>query len=102
MSRREKDANQTFDENCREAKDLMCDLGDIQLTMLIDENAKMLKGCELFAKGGNYATEEIAWYKKQMDEIDQLIEECKAKRAETMTEYAERMETLLKDPTAEF
>lgn len=28
MSRREKDANQTFEENCREAKDLMSDLGD--------------------------------------------------------------------------
>lgn len=62
----------------------------------------MLNGCVLFEKDGNYAVAEVAWYKGQMDEIDALITECKSKRAETMDEYAERMETLLKDPTAEF
>lgn len=103
MSRREKDANQTFDENCREAKDLMQDLGDGQLQLLIDQNAAMLSGCTLFGEsGGNYAKAEIAWYKGQMDQIDELILECRAKRAGTQEEYAERMETLLKDPTAEF
>ena len=81
----------------------MSDLGDGQLQLLIDQNDAMLKGCVLFGKeGGNYAVAEIAWYKGQMDEIDNLIRECKTKRAETMEEYAERMETLLKDPTAEF
>jgi len=103
MSRREKDANQTFDENCREAKDLMHDLGDVQLQLLIDLNAGMLASCVLFGKeGGNYSTEEITWYKGQMDEIDGLIAECKIKRSETQEEFAERMEALLKDPTAEF
>jgi hypothetical protein len=44
----------------------------------------MLNGCVLFEKDGNYAVAEVAWYKGQMDEIDALIQECKAKRAETM------------------
>lgn len=33
----------------------------------------MLKNCYLFESNGNYSTEEVAWYRGQMDEIDKLI-----------------------------
>ena len=54
----------------------MADIGEIQLDQLVTNNAKMLDGCELFGdKNGNYAVAEIAWYKAQMNEIDQFLEE---------------------------
>ena len=41
----------------------------------------MLKNCRLFGSGdGDYAQAEVAWYKGQMDEIDQLIDESKEKK----------------------
>ena len=71
MSRREKDANQIFDEKCQEFHDKLLDLGEFQLDNLVRQNADMLRNCRLFGSGdGDYATAEVAWYKEQMDEID--------------------------------
>jgi hypothetical protein len=105
MSRREKDANQIFDEQCREAKDLMSDLGEIQLDALIKQNADMLAGCKLFSndeKGGNYDKAEVEWYRVQMTDIDKTIEECKDERNLVMETMSENMAALLKDPSTEF
>jgi hypothetical protein len=44
----------------------------------------MLKNCQLFENFGNYAVEEVAWYRGQMDDIDRLIEESKQKRKENI------------------
>ena len=43
----------------------------------------MLKNCRLFGSGdGDYATAEVAWYKEQMNEIDQLLIDAKEKKKE--------------------
>lgn len=102
MSRREKDANQIFDEQCREAKDLMKSLGEINLDALIKQNADMLDGCKLFDNGGNYDRNEVEWYREQMTKIDEIIEECKDERKLVMEQMSENMIALLKDPSAEF
>jgi len=102
MSRREKDAAQIFDDKCREFKDTMLDLSELQMDGLVRQNAEMLKACVLFKKGGNYAEAEIDWYRGQMDDIDKMIEECKTERQERANTITEDMATLQKDPTAEF
>ena len=62
----------------------------------------MLKSCALIESGGNYAEAEVAWYRGQMDEIDTVIAESKAKRAEEIEKILEDINALKKDPTAEF
>lgn len=62
----------------------------------------MLRNCVLFESGGNYAVEEVAWYRDQMDEIDKLFTESKLKRKETMVTVETDIERLKKDPSAEF
>ena len=63
MSRREKDANQVFDEKCQEFHDQLQDVGEFQLDGLVRQNADMLKSCILFEKQGNYAVAEVEWYR---------------------------------------
>jgi hypothetical protein len=48
MSRREKDANQIFDEKMTEFNDRMNDIGQAQPNQIIKQNADMLKSCQLF------------------------------------------------------
>ena len=55
MSRREKDANQIFEEKCIEFNDSMHDVGEAQPNQFIKQNAEMLKSCPLFDNGGNYS-----------------------------------------------
>ena len=63
----------------------------------------MLKNCRLFGSSdGDYAKAEVAWYKEQMDEIDQLLLESKEKKKSEIEGVLGDMETLKKDPTAEF
>ena len=62
----------------------MLDIGEIQPESLIKQNNEMLKNCQLFENLGNYAVEEVAWYRGQMDDIDKLIEESKQKRKENI------------------
>lgn len=63
MSRREKDANQIFEDKVSEFKDQMCDLGEAKPEQLVKQNADMLKSCPLFSNGGNYSDHEIEWYR---------------------------------------
>lgn len=70
--------------------------------MLIRQNFEMLKNCVLFEAGGNYAVEEVAWYRAQMDDIDKVFEDSKVKRKEGMATVISDMQKLLKDPAAEF
>ena len=80
----------------------MLDLAEIQPDGLIKQNSDMLKNCILFEAGGNYAVEEVAWYRYQMDEIDKLLSESKLKRKESMKTVEADIERLKKDPSAEF
>lgn len=73
MSRREKDANQIFDEKITEFNDQMYDIGEAQPQAYVKQNAEMLKSCPLFDNGGNYSEEEIEWYRSQMSEIDSMF-----------------------------
>ena len=102
MSRRVKDANQIFEDRCREFDEEMQDLGEGQPDSLIRQNAQMLKDCQLFSNGGNYAEAEVAWYRGQMDDIDKIIDECKDKRLEQKEHINNEIALLQKDPTHEF
>lgn len=63
----------------------------------------MLKNCRLFGSSdGDYAVAEVAWYKGQMNEIDQLLIESKNKKKEEIKKVLGDMATLKKDPAAEF
>lgn len=63
----------------------------------------MLKNCRLFGTSdGDYARAEVAWYKEQMDEIDQLLTDSKDKKKAEIEGVLGDIETLKSDPTAEF
>ena len=63
----------------------------------------MLRNCRLFGTSdGDYAKAEVAWYKEQMDEIDSLLLESKEKKKTEIENVLADMDTLKKDPTAEF
>ena len=63
----------------------------------------MLKNCRLFGTSdGDYAVAEVAWYKEQMDEIDNLLIESKEKKKSEIEQVLEDMNALKADPTAEF
>mgnify|MGYP000872821102 CR=1 FL=1 len=65
------------------------------------QNAEMLKNCRLFGSAdGDYAVAEVAWYKGQMDEIDQLLMDSKNKKKTEISQVLEDMAALKKDPTA--
>ena len=51
---------------------------------------------------GDYSRQEIAWYRAQMTEIDNFIEEKKEACYTVIVEYSQRMDALLIDPTSEF
>mmetsp|Transcript_15828 Transcript_15828/g.19918 ORF Transcript_15828/g.19918 Transcript_15828/m.19918 type:complete len:117 (+) Transcript_15828:2758-3108(+) len=103
MSRREKDANQVFEEKCQEFHDKLLDLGEFQLDNLVRQNADMLKNCRLFSSNdGDYAVAEVAWYKEQMDEIDNLLLESKEKKKSEISQVLDDMSALKQDPTADF
>ena len=84
-----------FEEKCQEFHDKLLDLGEFQLDNLVRQNADMLKNCRLFGTGdGDYATAEVAWYKEQMDEIDQLLLESKEKKKTEIEQVLGDMEAL--------
>ena len=63
----------------------------------------MLKNCRLFGSGdGDYAVAEVAWYKEQMNEIDQLLTDSKEKKKTEIEGVLSDIEALKTDPTAEF
>ena len=81
----------------------MLDLGEFQLDNLVRQNAEMLKNCRLFGTSdGDYAVAEVAWYKEQMDEIDNLLMESKEKKKSEIEGVLTDMNALKADPTAEF
>lgn len=70
MSRREKDANQVFEEKVQEINDQLHDIGEALPAQNVKQNAEMLRSCALFEQGGNYSADEVDWYRAQMTEID--------------------------------
>ena len=70
---------------------------------LVRQNADMLKNCRLFGSGdGDFAQAEVAWYKEQMDEIDNLINDSKEKKKAEIEGVLGDIEALKTGPTAEF
>jgi hypothetical protein len=56
----------------------------------------------LFDKGGNYDLEEVEWYRTQMKEINDMIENCKSQRDIKLKEVHLQMEKLMKEPNEVF
>lgn len=59
VSRREKDANQIFEQKCRDFRQQMEELSELQPDALIKANADMLASCQLIENGGKYAKAEV-------------------------------------------
>ena len=93
-SRREKDAKQGFEERCRELRSRLDELSYIQPDMLVKANEDMLSQCQLFEAGGNYSEDEVAWYRGQMNEINEMITKAKEERLEKVNELATEIERL--------
>ncbi len=102
MSRREKDANQIFEEKVQEINDKLFDIGEAQPSQHVKQNAEMLKSCQLFENGGNYSQDEVEWYRGQMSEIDSLFQTMIENRKQHIQEINQQADKLKKDPTAEF
>ena len=62
----------------------------------------MLDSCVLFEKRGNYSKDEVAWYRKQMQEINDMIIQSKKERETKEKEIHSRMEKLMKEPYEKF
>mmetsp|Transcript_35128 Transcript_35128/g.26222 ORF Transcript_35128/g.26222 Transcript_35128/m.26222 type:complete len:186 (-) Transcript_35128:1125-1682(-) len=102
LSRKEKDANQTFEEKCREFYDKLYDIALTQADLLLQQNNDMLNLCQLFEKGGNYSQDEVEWYRGQMVEINDLILKSKAEKDEKLKEVNDKMEKLMREPNQVF
>ena len=70
--------------------------------MLVKTNEDMLSQCQLFEAGGNYSEDEVAWYKGQMNEINEMITKAKEERLEKVNELASEIERLKVEPETEF
>lgn len=70
--------------------------------MLVKANEDMLSQCQLFEAGGNYSEDEVAWYRGQMNEINEMITKAKEERLEKVNELATEIERLKVEPEAEF
>lgn len=70
---------------------------------MVQQNNDMLSGCLLFEKqGGNYSKQEVAWYREQMKDINEMIQKCKEERVEKQKDLQLRMEKLIKEPVEKF
>lgn len=78
------------------------DLSYIQPDLLVTANGDMLNQCQLFEAGGNYSEDEVAWYRGQMDDINEMIINAKEERLEKVTELAAQIERLKVEPVEEF
>lgn len=78
------EADLKFRELCNATFEKMGVLATTDLDRLQIGNGKMIESCKLIEEGGNYGQEEIEWYREQMKEIDEKIEEHKVKRAENL------------------
>jgi hypothetical protein len=58
-------------------------LGSKALDLLLKENESRIKNKTLLEKGGEYSSEEVAWYSQMLAEINDKIEEHRKKRTET-------------------
>lgn len=58
----------------------------------------MLNSCQLFEAGGNYANDEIDWYRNQMKEINDMIQKAKEERDSKMKDVNTDMEKLMREP----
>lgn len=82
----------------------MYDIAITQPDVLISQNNTMLDTCKLFDRvgNGNYSKDEVAWYRGQMKEINDMVEKCKADRDAKQKEYQAKMEKLMKEPYEKF
>lgn len=55
-------------------------LANDEIIFLINKNEEFIRESKLFENGGEYATDEIEWYKTMLAEIDQQLEDQKTKR----------------------
>lgn len=101
-SRRERDSLQSFEEKITEFTDKLYDIAVAQSDSLIKLNNDMLKSCQLFDNGGNYSEQEIEWYRQQMDEINDMLQNFRKEKEQELNDVDGRMKNSLKEPYEEF
>jgi hypothetical protein len=63
----------------------------------------MLDQCVVFEKrGGSYSEAEVAWYRGQMREINDMIVQARQEREAKMKEIHAQMELLIREPLDRF
>lgn len=101
-SRKERDSIQSFEEKISDTMDKLFDIAVSQSEQLIKLNGDMLKSCQLFDHGGNYSEAEIEWYRKQMDEINEMLTEFRKEKETEIEAVKERLNKSLKEPYDQF
>ena len=62
----------------------------------------MLKSCQFFNQGGDYSEREIEWYKNQMNEIDEMLQNFQKEKGQEIEEINEKLKALLNEPYESF
>ena len=102
ISRKERDSIQVFEEKVTELCDKLHDISTGSINTLIKLNNDMLKSCQLFNQGGDYSEREIDWYKNQMSEIDEMLQNFQKEKEQEIEEINERLKASLKEPYESF
>ena len=101
-SRKERDAIQSFEEKINEICDKLFDIAVNQTDLLIKLNNDMLKSCQLFNSGGNYSELEIDWYRKQMDIINEMLQNFRKEKESEISTINEKLKLSCKEPYDKF
>lgn len=101
-SRKERDSIQSFEEKITEITDKLYDIAVAQSDALIKLNSDMLKSCQLFGQGGNYSELEIEWYRKQMDEINEMLQHFRQEKENELENVNLRLKGALTEPYEKF
>jgi hypothetical protein len=97
-SRKERDSIQSFEEKITEFTDKLYDIAVSQSDSLMKLNSDMLKSCQLFDNGGNYSEPEIEWYRQQMNEINDMLQNFRKEKEQELTNVNDRMKNSLQEP----
>lgn len=101
-SMKERDAIQSFEEKINEICDKLYDIAVNQTDVLIKLNNDMLKSCQLFKSGGNYSELEIDWYRKQMDVINDMLQNFRKEKEQEIANINDKLKLSCKEPYDKF
>lgn len=101
-SRKERDAIQSFEEKINEICDKLYDIAVNQTDLLVKLNNDMLKSWQLFRSGGNYSELEIDWYRKQMDVINEMLQNFRKEKEQEIANINDKLKLSCKEPYDKF